>query len=157
MEHIVQGKNEFSVEIWQYRQRKLPLSFLPWPRFQRYVYPPPSRHPTSPVYARIIVIVVIVIIAVMIVVIAVMAGFETDLKSRIMGIRPHLLITQKQGAFTDYNRVLDAIKTIGDIESASAYITTQVVLRTSTRASGAILKGRAACRKVSMKSVTATS
>jgi lipoprotein-releasing system permease protein len=77
----------------------------------------------------------------LIVVIAVMAGFETDLKSRIMGIRPHLVLTQKNGAFIDYHRVLAKVKSIGGIETASAYITTQVVLRTTSRAAGAILKG----------------
>ena len=77
----------------------------------------------------------------LIVVIAVMAGFETDLKSRIMGIRPHLVITKKQGAFTDYNQFLKKVAPIRGIETVSAYITTQVVLRTTTRASGALLKG----------------
>jgi lipoprotein-releasing system permease protein len=72
----------------------------------------------------------------LIVVIAVMAGFETDLKSRIMGIRPHLVITKKQGRFTDYNQVLQKVESIAGIEKASAYITTQVVLRTTTRAAG---------------------
>lgn len=77
----------------------------------------------------------------LIVVIAVMAGFEADLKTRIMGIRPHLVITKKQGAFTDYHRLLRQVDPIAQIETASAFITTQVVLRTSTRASGALLKG----------------
>ena len=82
----------------------------------------------------------------LIVVIAVMAGFETDLKSRIMGIRPHLVITKNQGRFTDYNQVLQKVESIAGIEKASAYITTQVVLRTTTRAAGAILKGIDAVR-----------
>ncbi|MCB2148058.1 MAG: lipoprotein-releasing ABC transporter permease subunit [Deltaproteobacteria bacterium] len=77
----------------------------------------------------------------LIVVIAVMAGFETDLKSRIMGIRPHLVLTKKQGDFTDYNQILSKIKAVDGIETASAYITTQVVIRTTTRAAGAVLKG----------------
>jgi lipoprotein-releasing system permease protein len=77
----------------------------------------------------------------LIVVIAVMAGFEADLKSRIMGIRPHLVLTKKHGAFIDYRQILTKMKPIGGIETASAYITTQVVLRTTTRAAGAILKG----------------
>jgi lipoprotein-releasing system permease protein len=77
----------------------------------------------------------------LIVVIAVMAGFENDLKSRIMGIRPHLVLTKKQGDFEDYNQILARMKPIGEIETASAFITTQVVLRTTTRAAGAILKG----------------
>jgi len=77
----------------------------------------------------------------LIVVIAVMAGFENDLKSRIMGIRPHLVLTKNQGVFSGYKQILARIKPIGEIETASAFITTQVVLRTTTRAAGAILKG----------------
>ncbi|WP_319409530.1 lipoprotein-releasing ABC transporter permease subunit [uncultured Desulfosarcina sp.] len=77
----------------------------------------------------------------LIVVIAVMAGFESDLKSRIMGIRPHLVLTKKQGDFTGYNQILAKIKPVDGIETASAYITTQVVIRTTTRAAGAVLKG----------------
>ena len=82
----------------------------------------------------------------LIVVIAVMAGFETDLKSRIMGIRPHMVVTPKQGRFTDYGQVLKKLERIGGIDRASAYITTQVVLRTSARTAGAVLKGIDAVR-----------
>ena len=90
----------------------------------------------------------------LIVVIAVMAGFENDLKSRIMGIRPHLVLTKKQGVFSDYNQILARMKPIGEIETASAFITTQVVLRTTTRAAGAILKGiEAAQGKIGIDSV----
>jgi lipoprotein-releasing system permease protein len=77
----------------------------------------------------------------LIVVIAVMAGFESDLKSRIMGIRPHLAITSKKGALTDYDRIVEEVNEIRGIENASAYISTQVVLRTANRAAGALLKG----------------
>jgi lipoprotein-releasing system permease protein len=77
----------------------------------------------------------------LIVVIAVMAGFEADLKERIMGIRPHLVITKNQGAFDDYRRLVTRINTLEGIETASAFITTQVVLRTNTRVSGALVKG----------------
>lgn len=77
----------------------------------------------------------------LIVVIAVMAGFEADLKSRIMGIRPHLVVTQKEGALTDYDRIVEKVNGIQGIASTSAYISTQVVLRTANRAAGALLKG----------------
>jgi len=77
----------------------------------------------------------------LIVVIAVMAGFENDLKSRIIGIRPHLTITKAAGDFTEYDQLLPTLKSIDGIESASAYVATQVVLRTAARTAGAILKG----------------
>lgn len=90
----------------------------------------------------------------LIVVIAVMAGFENDLKSRIMGIRPHLVLTKKQGDVGDYKQILAKMKPIGEIETASAFITTQVVLRTTTRAAGAVLKGiEAAQGKIGISSV----
>ena len=90
----------------------------------------------------------------LIVVIAVMAGFENDLKSRIMGIRPHLVLTKKQGDVGDYRQILAKMKPIGEIETASAFITTQVVLRTTTRAAGAVLKGiEAAQGKIGIDSV----
>lgn len=77
----------------------------------------------------------------LIVVIAVMAGFESDLKSRIMGIRPHLVITKKQNPFTEFDQISRQIGSLREIDTISAAITTQVALRTETRVTGAILKG----------------
>lgn len=77
----------------------------------------------------------------LIVVIAVMAGFESDLKTRIMGIRPHLVITKEKTPFTEFGPVSKQLATIQEIDSISATITTHVVLRTETRATGAVLKG----------------
>jgi lipoprotein-releasing system permease protein len=90
----------------------------------------------------------------LIVVIAVMAGFETDLKQRIMGIRPHLVITKNEGDFTDYRQVMQKIRPIADIDTLSAFISTQVVLRTNTRVAGAIMKGvQASERAAGIRSV----
>ena len=77
----------------------------------------------------------------LIVVIAVMAGFESDLKQRIMGIRPHMVITQKAGNFDNYQQIIRQIAPTTGIETASAFISTQVVLRTNSRVAGALMKG----------------
>lgn len=77
----------------------------------------------------------------LIVVIAVMAGFETDLKTRILGIRPHLVITRTHGAFSQYEKILPVVKSLPQVRAAAAVISTQVVLRTASRATGALLKG----------------
>jgi lipoprotein-releasing system permease protein len=92
----------------------------------------------------------------LIVVIAVMAGFESDLKSRIMGIRPHLLITKPQGSFSEFDQIYRKLGSIPEIDTISAAITTQVVLRTETRVTGSVLKGLdVASQKSGIKGVNA--
>lgn len=76
----------------------------------------------------------------LIIVIAVMAGFESDLKSRILGVQSHLVI-MRSGSFTDYDQVLESIQNIDGVEAASPFIYTQVMLRSSKGVSGAVLKG----------------
>ncbi len=77
----------------------------------------------------------------LIIVIAVMAGFESDLKQRIMGIRPHVVINKKEGLFDDYAKIINRVGPAPGIKTAAAFISTQVVLRTQTRVAGAIMKG----------------
>jgi lipoprotein-releasing system permease protein len=92
----------------------------------------------------------------LIVVIAVMAGFELDLKSRIMGIRPHLVITKKEAPFTEFAQIQQKLASIEEIDSLSATMTTEVVLRTETRITGSKIKGiEADSPKNSIKGVNA--
>ena len=77
----------------------------------------------------------------MIVVIAVMAGFESDLKQRIMGIRPHMVITNKTGDVANYQQLIRQLPPTAGIETASAFISTQVLLRTNSHVAGAFMKG----------------
>ena len=77
----------------------------------------------------------------LIIVIAVMAGFESDLKNRIMGIRPHVVITKTAGDFDNYRQITRYISSNKALETVSAFISTQVVLRANGRVAGAIMKG----------------
>lgn len=77
----------------------------------------------------------------LIVVIAVMTGFETDLKSRILRVESHLTVTSKTKDFDDYRSALEYINSIGGVESAAPYIYTQTMLRSSRGISGAELRG----------------
>jgi lipoprotein-releasing system permease protein len=76
----------------------------------------------------------------LIVVIAVMTGFESDIKSRILGVEAHVVLTEK-GAFPNYRQVLEQIKKIGDIQAATPFINGQVMLKAASRTSGAVLRG----------------
>ena len=77
----------------------------------------------------------------LIVVIAVMAGFEADLKSRILGGQPQVIVKRHGGAFTDYHKVLEKIEQTEGVEAATPFILSQVMLRAKGGASGAVLRG----------------
>jgi len=76
----------------------------------------------------------------LIVVIAVMTGFESDLKSRILGGQAHVVV-RYSGAFSDYRRVLEYVENIDGVEAATPFVYTQIMLRSSSGVSGAVLRG----------------
>ena len=77
----------------------------------------------------------------LIIVIAVMTGASADIKSRILGVEPHILLMRHDNAFADYAAVLNQVQTISDVEAAAPFIYTQVMLRSNAGVSGAVLRG----------------
>jgi len=77
----------------------------------------------------------------LIVVIAVMAGFEADLKARILGVESHVVIMHHGGKFRNYKEVVKFIESVDGVVAATPFTYTQVMLRSSSGASGAVLRG----------------
>jgi lipoprotein-releasing system permease protein len=77
----------------------------------------------------------------LIVVIAVMGGFESDLKARIMSIEPHLILKRAEGPIADYSRVVDRVRNTENVEAAWPVIELQAILRSESRVTGAVIKG----------------
>ncbi len=77
----------------------------------------------------------------LIIVIAVMSGAESEFKSRILGIESHVMIMRYGSAFTDYRRIIKDIEKIDGVKTASPYVFSQIMLRSSSRVSGAVLRG----------------
>jgi len=77
----------------------------------------------------------------LIVVIAVMSGFESDLKSRILGGQAHVVLLRYGGAFTDYGAVMRRVEDTPGVEGATPFIYTQIMLRSADGTSGAVLRG----------------
>ena len=75
------------------------------------------------------------------VVIAVMTGFESDLKARILKGQSHLLIMRHGGPFKNYQAVMDQVETVEGVEAATPFIYTQIMLRSAANVSGAVLRG----------------
>ena len=77
----------------------------------------------------------------LIVVIAVMAGFESDLKNRILGVESHVVIMRHGSPFSDYHNILGRVGNTNGVEAATPFIYTQIMLRSSSGVSGAVLRG----------------
>ena len=77
----------------------------------------------------------------LIVVIAVMTGFESDMKSRILGVESHIVVMRHGGSFSDYRNVMDRIESAEGVQSTTPFIYTQVMIRSATGVSGAVLRG----------------
>jgi len=79
----------------------------------------------------------------LIVVIAVMTGFEADLKTRILGGQPQVMIMRHGGAgsFTKYREILEEVEKTPGVEAATPFIYAQIMLKSKNAASGAVLRG----------------
>ena len=77
----------------------------------------------------------------LIVVIAVMAGFESDLKERILGVESHIVLMRHDGSFSEYEKISKQINKLQGVEASTPFIYSQIMLRSSTGVSGAVLRG----------------
>jgi len=77
----------------------------------------------------------------MMVVLAVMTGFSTDIKSKILGMNAHIRVMSQRGNLKDYEEVLKKIEGVQGVRAAAPFVHSQVMLRGGSHISGAILKG----------------
>jgi lipoprotein-releasing system permease protein len=77
----------------------------------------------------------------LIIVIAVMAGFESDLKSRILSVNSHIVLMRHGGSFTDYAKVNDWVNGVKGVEASTPFILSQIMIRSASGMSGAVLRG----------------
>lgn len=80
-------------------------------------------------------------VMVLIVVIAVMSGAEKDLRSRILGIMPHIMLTRQGGIFSEYRKTIEQLEQVSGVQAATAYIYMQGMLRSAKGMSGAMIRG----------------
>ncbi len=77
----------------------------------------------------------------LIVVIAVMSGFESDLKSRILNVDAHVVLQRHLSPFTEYETVGDYLAGRPDVAAASPFILSQVMVRSAAGVTAAIIRG----------------
>ena len=79
-------------------------------------------------------------VAALIVVIGVMSGFGNNLREKIIGTTPHIMI-EKETGIKRFSEVENAVRTIAGVKEASAYIQGNVFLESAGQARGLIVRG----------------
>ncbi|MBF0475917.1 MAG: lipoprotein-releasing ABC transporter permease subunit [Deltaproteobacteria bacterium] len=77
----------------------------------------------------------------LIVVLSVMSGFENDLKEKIMGVNSHVVVLKYNGGITNYRQLNETINKIDHVQAATPFVYTQIILRSNSSISGAVLRG----------------
>lgn len=80
-------------------------------------------------------------VMVLVVVIAVMTGFQSELKNRILGIEAHMLVMPYSGWISDYQKVMNPIAAVEGVESVTPFVYGQGMIRSAGGVSGLVLRG----------------
>lgn len=75
------------------------------------------------------------------IVLSVMTGFEEDLRSRILGFNPHILVTSMSGMLNDYNQAVEKIRQVPGVDAAAPFIYSQVMVSSRQSVSGVLVRG----------------
>ncbi|MDO9584868.1 MAG: lipoprotein-releasing ABC transporter permease subunit [Syntrophales bacterium] len=82
-------------------------------------------------------------VAALIIVLAVMNGFETDLRNKILGINSHVVLMEYGGPLRDYERAMQETGKIKGVVATTPFIYSQAMLKKGESATGVILRGLA--------------
>ncbi|HTR52928.1 MAG TPA: ABC transporter permease [Kofleriaceae bacterium] len=74
-------------------------------------------------------------------VLSVMSGFESDLRTKILGANAHVQVTREDGDFTEWRDVKRRIDAIPGVVASTPYATSEVVLAATNNGSNVIIKG----------------
>ncbi len=98
------------------------------------------RHPFVGVVSTISILGITVGVAALITVLAVMNGFDEDLKSRILGLRAHLVI-EKEGVFDDFLQVEKTARVSDAVSGVSPYVEGQALFQVGEWGTGVLVRG----------------
>ncbi|HOF06022.1 MAG TPA: lipoprotein-releasing ABC transporter permease subunit [Syntrophales bacterium] len=82
-------------------------------------------------------------VAALIIVLAVMNGFETDLRNKILGMNSHVLLMEYTGPMKNHGEVSARVGRVADVEATTPFIYTQAMLKSRSGVTGVVLRGLA--------------
>lgn len=75
------------------------------------------------------------------IVLSIMTGFEEDLRGRILGFNPHVLVTSLSGAFNNYRQAVEKVREAPGVAAAAPFIYSQVMVSSRQSVSGVLVRG----------------
>lgn len=79
--------------------------------------------------------------AALIVVLAVMNGFETELRDKILGINSHIVLMEYSGEMKDHEQVMEKIEETKGVVASTPFIYSQAMIKNIDRVTGVVLRG----------------
>jgi len=79
--------------------------------------------------------------AALVLVLAVMSGFETDLRDKILGSNAHIQVTKEDGEFVEWREVKRKIDRIPGVVASTPYAVSEVVIAANNNGMNVIIKG----------------
>ena len=80
-------------------------------------------------------------VAALIIVLSVMAGFEIDLRDKILGSNAHVVVLRYGANISDYEEAVETVRGVDGVEGVAPFIYTEMMVRSAAGASGVIMKG----------------
>ena len=77
----------------------------------------------------------------LIIIMAVMTGFTTDLREKILGVASHVVVKSMNRTNMDSPEVLDAIREVPGVTAATPYVQTGIMLSNASGSKGSVLRG----------------
>ena len=75
------------------------------------------------------------------IVLSVMTGFEEDLRDRILGFNPHIVLSSLSGATGDYNHLVEKARQVPGVVAAAPFIYSQVMVTSRQSVAGVLVRG----------------
>jgi len=75
------------------------------------------------------------------IVLSVMTGFEEDLRDRILGFNPHILVLSYSGSIPDVETLLPRIEKVPGVVAAAPFVYGQVMLSSGQNVAGVVVRG----------------
>lgn len=80
-------------------------------------------------------------VMVLCIVMSVMTGFEEDLRDRILGFNPQIVLLSHGGTVRDYPKVVDTIRQAPGVTAAAPFVYGQAMISSDNSVAGAVVRG----------------